>query len=851
LRRLECGSIKASAREINDPVWSTISLSPFESLFIDSPLFQRLRRIRQLGVVHWVYPGALHTRFEHSIGTLHQVQQLIDSINRSAPGSINIEYTTLLRFAALCHDLGHGSTSHVSEKALSRRSEVSSILLEFGQKEKIERPALAEVVAYFLIGSPAFIQLFQYARAACSSITPGPDSIEQVKNIVVGRIVDPKMPLLQELISGPFDADKLDYMQRDAFMAGVPAITDVPRLVRKVRAVAVSEAQLPKRFTTTIESTSGTYTLFGLAQSGARTLDELLIARVMLFDKIYRHHKVRSLEGMVCRLYDALCECYKGAKYEVPYIFSDDILLDLQTVLRDGRFDDSHPSFAVALELSSKLKQRDTYVRAFAFGKHFPELQHDESARIGMDRFIGDVEGDIEDNISQAIAEEVKKVARLLKQRPLLKKFKDTSLRSYIWIDPPSKTDHGKKVAHALLIGENSEIFRYSDHSVEVPNWSQGYLSKKDIGFIYCPEELKELVFLATEKLLAEKYSVSALNSAKVHFKVDKVSISEKREELRTKRFYNKLAHSLRPTPPRLLAIDAKDTCEAVLSKLYGHSPPISNPGEKQIYPLTADRIIRWLGQFENNADITSALTLIQSIQLVGRLSYVTAVKNFIERNRKFESATIVPLGDARDSGSTVAYLVGDLGLNISSLTQALDDRQPLIFVDDFIGSGEQASDIVRSWFSKSAGVQNHEGPRMELSPSQQNKLRERPVSFVFASGWTSGAARLKTECSDLQFFVETDIGINEDSVPSIDSVADIPAEFKERCRSIGKQLLQSTNRSWPVQRYEERALGYGNKGLLVTFPFNTPTQTLTCIWSEGAYNGFRWMPLLPRRKKK
>src|SRR4051794_15197468 len=75
-------SIPRAPKEFSDPVWATIYVTRFEIVIIDSPLFQRLRRIRQLGVVHWIYPGATHTRFEHSLGTLYQMQQLIDSVNR-------------------------------------------------------------------------------------------------------------------------------------------------------------------------------------------------------------------------------------------------------------------------------------------------------------------------------------------------------------------------------------------------------------------------------------------------------------------------------------------------------------------------------------------------------------------------------------------------------------------------------------------------------------------------------------------------------------------------------------------------------------------------------------------------
>jgi hypothetical protein len=75
------GALRTGAKEVNDAVWGTIALSPLEVLILDSPLLQRLRYIRQIGVSHWVYPCAGHSRFEHTLGVLHQTQQLIEAIN--------------------------------------------------------------------------------------------------------------------------------------------------------------------------------------------------------------------------------------------------------------------------------------------------------------------------------------------------------------------------------------------------------------------------------------------------------------------------------------------------------------------------------------------------------------------------------------------------------------------------------------------------------------------------------------------------------------------------------------------------------------------------------------------------
>ncbi len=124
-----------SEKEFSDPVWKTIYLTGFEVVLLDSPLLQRLRLIKQLGVAHWVFPGAVHTRFEHALGTLYQVQELTDSINRASGQHHELLISDgdrrLLRMTALCHDLGHGLMSHVSENALRSRPEVEKIKLAF------------------------------------------------------------------------------------------------------------------------------------------------------------------------------------------------------------------------------------------------------------------------------------------------------------------------------------------------------------------------------------------------------------------------------------------------------------------------------------------------------------------------------------------------------------------------------------------------------------------------------------------------------------------------------------------------------------------------------------------------
>jgi HD superfamily phosphohydrolase len=155
---IEASNRQFRRKEVNDPLWGTISLSPIEVALLDTPLLQRLRYIRQLGVVHWIYPGAGHTRFEHTIGALHQVQTLASAINALAlqvGSSPLIEQSQLqtLRISALLHDCGHGAFSHVCEHALSILTELEQVSTQFAKDHRIERRQLSEMIAFLVIRS--------------------------------------------------------------------------------------------------------------------------------------------------------------------------------------------------------------------------------------------------------------------------------------------------------------------------------------------------------------------------------------------------------------------------------------------------------------------------------------------------------------------------------------------------------------------------------------------------------------------------------------------------------------------------------------------------------------------------
>ena len=339
------GLIRLGAKQVHDPVWGTISLRPLEVVLVDSPLLQRLRHLKQLGVAHWVYPGADHSRFEHTLGVLFQTQQLISAINRTGVTKYNQPVISeddivMLRVAALMHDVGHPVLSHVSEYALRLDPK---ILLEVQRERKAvgEKVTVSELVAAKIVRSKTFAALLRVigiehgkANLPMTNWVANPESFaDRVAKTILGQNVSSQIPLMHEIVSGPYDADKLDYMVRDPKAAGIPATIDISRLVQKLTVERISSRALPETVARLVPQGTREAYLFGFPWSGLSVIDELLLGRVMLYAKLYRHPKVAGLEAIIQSLLDQV-HVLVGSEKVVEFIYS---ILDDQLVLAERR----------------------------------------------------------------------------------------------------------------------------------------------------------------------------------------------------------------------------------------------------------------------------------------------------------------------------------------------------------------------------------------------------------------------------------------------------------------------------------------------------------------------------------
>jgi HD superfamily phosphohydrolase len=241
---------------LRDPLWNNIRLDPLAVSLIDTPAFQRLRYVRQLGLAFLVYPGATHSRFEHALGTFHLARRALSLLDeRGELAGISADDCMLIRVAALLHDIGHYPFSHALE-------EIGAL-----HHEQVARPLIAGGAIGDLLRTHV-----------------GVDAPEHILALVGGDSAHP----LQRLISGSLDLDKLDYLRRDAFMCGVSyGEIDVDRLLNSLEVMP--------------DPVTGTTTV-GILEKGLSALESLLFARYQMYRNVYWHHAVRAATAMYKRL---------------------------------------------------------------------------------------------------------------------------------------------------------------------------------------------------------------------------------------------------------------------------------------------------------------------------------------------------------------------------------------------------------------------------------------------------------------------------------------------------------------------------------------------------------------------
>ncbi len=279
----------------NDPIYGFIRIRhPFLLELIDDPIFQRLRRITQMGLSSYVFPGAQHTRFEHAIGAMYLMSKAI-RVLRLKEVDISLEEEQGLLAAILLHDLGHGPYSHAMEHLLLSGVSHEDITLALMNKLNEKYNGVLDIA----------IEIFQGTY--------------------------PKT-FMNELVASQLDIDRLDYLKRDSFYTGV------------------AEGNInSERLISMFEVIDGS---LAIEEKGVFSVEKFLMARRFMYWQVYLHKTSFVAEELLLKIFKRVQELLQNNSYifmssSLHFFLSEDRILDDEAVNHFVQLDDVDVMFAI------------------------------------------------------------------------------------------------------------------------------------------------------------------------------------------------------------------------------------------------------------------------------------------------------------------------------------------------------------------------------------------------------------------------------------------------------------------------------------------------------------------------
>lgn len=294
----------ATQKRIRDPIHGLITFDFDNEVdkvvwrLIDTPEFQRLRRIKQLGVSEFTFPGATHTRFAHSIGVFHVARRLmmIAELGISA-GERREHRARAAQIAALLHDVGHGPFSHAFEVAEQAR------LKDRPEMYKDHEAWTAEIISSPKLG----------IRDVLRDAFEGDGSMADD----VAKLLKNPTDIYAAVVSSSFDADRLDYLQRDRLMSGSGAgAIDFEWLIDNLRVVCVPASSEEGNDG---EAASETVQTFAFEEKAFQAVEAFILARYHLYSQVYLHRATRGIEQLLALFLEAVAKAIAdGYSGELP-----------------------------------------------------------------------------------------------------------------------------------------------------------------------------------------------------------------------------------------------------------------------------------------------------------------------------------------------------------------------------------------------------------------------------------------------------------------------------------------------------------------------------------------------------
>lgn len=931
-------SAKCVPLHVKDSIWGMIEVDSSSVVLLNCPLLQRLRSISQLGFAFLTYPTARHSRFEHSLGVYYVVNRLTESFAVTAKAESNRDADVvavaltddearLVRHAALLHDTGHAAFSHASERVFEKYKKLFRVgpftveefkrsmqlhlheLLDPSRKAAERGSRLAEALSVAVVMSNRFAHFYARYVQPCSAGSSR-ESLGIISALIMGRPPKSKNRALSQIISGAIDADKIDYMTRDARACGISLGVDVSRVFLRAGVYDIRSSDKLADLAVSEEIKETPVKIFVIDQSGTDTLEELGLGRVSMYARVYHHQFSRNIE----RQYEELLVLVQQSGYDNGR-YSDFLQLfslPEDVVLHTLRSDPAVP--AEVRQRAMMLANRELNKRAGCYGitdfrKNSHEILDEKST--GTRAIEREIKETIEKINLQDVASEKTLVQQIISEcQEIRKRLLDQRIESEelprepaprsLWIIPqPAAKDY--LLGRAFVLTSDRTV---KQTEARLASYLDAGAIPSQRGYLIADHDWRYIASLAFQQAIYKfdrrTYHVNFTLVGKqtqilgLHRPVLDLSSSAHRCKLRTER--------LEEIQRRLAMVGYYDASPALVT--YKHSEVIkrvqkrfatfeSEGGWKvsehsvksfleQFPPRLRDAAVKLLDDIEYLDNKQIAINLCIAIDKIRVPDIKYHLVPFTPSSGELLRTIIRGNYDKNPDVTIYATLIDALSaMEKQRITEK--SRHQIIFFDDHIASGTQAKAQLCAWMEDDKKVRNASDSgtndniikfqtdenifKAPLTKRQKQILLKLPISFAFCVALQDGKKRLQETAAQFHLKLGPHAIQNARDLENTSGKGIVEENLRTFLQEVGHGVYSYNRKSThpnedPAARsakVKKRALGYDDlEGLIVTF-MNVPSSTYTALWCPGYYfprgcdpndmnNALPWQPLFIRR---
>lgn len=920
-------------KAVKDNIWGMIEFSRDDGEIIDSPIMQRMRSIRQNGLTYLTYPNANHTRFEHSLGVFEVVGRLLDSsiltteaFLKEREGGVTVsdnlepvnyprnsrEYR-LIRHAALLHDVGHAPFSHVSEKVFKTlgsdlkigpmtvkkftdtfRLEYSLPLGDDDHPNEVgarsRGKSLSEILSVAILLSERFRDF--YTAVCHNDHTFDEESdIYDLCSLILGDRISQNDFALPEVLSGPVDADKIDYLVRDSRACGINVGIDVARVFLRA-GVYQAPPKVANSLGLELVDQRNKVKIFLIDPSGSDAVRELGTSRLSLYDRVYYHQYTRKAEQELLKVFKA---CAVSDAQEVApfrcllstWSVSEDFLLDSLCISSDWRVANG------SRRIKSRImpKRIAMLSREFLVDPLFPCTEFSKQFEKETDECFERLFHAVDKNSLFAEDGETSKLASTFFREASkhLSEVGGVSTEEFLpteppigFIAPPKQVDADPKPALILM---NDSVVRFGEDESSRLFAGAVRLNK---GIVTAPDGARETALLALEKSLflnqietefevsPPSSDISAVtgNSSLVikgqvsprldipvmlrQFKLNGDRLREYRQHLLGNGFYDGIPH--------LIPFEDDEKVKQIAEKFTTFQ------GEHG-WVVNQIHVRKFLEQFPIELRGQVSNILLNDFFYMDRSVVVSGARKAIQKVATSGKWFASPL--SLSSGMQIRTSVRDsISIEnvtfVSSPTEAVDraaaESGNVLIFDDNIASGTQAKRQMSILFGLEDAPDEKNYFSDHFNAAQKAFLKNNGLSFSFASAYQGGISELKDFLCAQGLTKET-VNVSFDKpLEETSLTGKLSPELTDFLKKVGHQVLgqrfEQEGKSDPYDEAEPHALGYSGLQSAYAHFLNVPTTTITALWCPGMVLNtvcyslhetrevkIPWLPLLLRSK--